>query len=68
MLRDEYGFEHVEGLDINRDAVEVAKRLPNLVVKSSVDELELPDYDVVLLMELVEHVRDPAAFFSQEPD
>src|SRR5215471_1451383 len=65
LLRDEYGFEHVEGLDINRDAVEVAKRLHNLVVKSSVDELDQPDYDVVLLMELVEHVPDPAALFSQ---
>lgn len=65
LLRDEFGFQDVHGLDINRDSAEIARRFYGIPVAGSIDELRRSVYDVVLLIEVIEHIPDPAQFLSK---
>lgn len=65
LLRDEFGFQNVEGLEINRDSATVAKRLHDLTIKSSIAELDHAEYDLVLLVEVIEHIPDPGSLIQQ---
>jgi 2-polyprenyl-3-methyl-5-hydroxy-6-metoxy-1,4-benzoquinol methylase len=61
-LRDKFGFSHVEGLEINKDSIEIAKRNFDLNLASHADQLQRANYDFVLLLEVIEHVPLPDAF------
>ena len=65
LLRDEFGFSNVEGLELSRVGVEFARQHYGLTVASSTAELRRQFYDCVILIEVIEHLPDPAAIFSQ---
>jgi len=65
LLRDEFGFENVEGLELSQISVDFARRQYGLTVASSAAELQQQSYDVVLLIEVIEHLPNPAEIFSQ---
>lgn len=64
LLRDEYGVARVEGIEISEPAREVAMSRYSLDVASSPDALHQEVYDIILLMEVIEHVPDPVEFFA----
>jgi 2-polyprenyl-3-methyl-5-hydroxy-6-metoxy-1,4-benzoquinol methylase len=63
-LRDELGYENVEGLELNKKSVDVARRSYGLKVVSEVEDLEYTQYDVILLFEVIEHLTNPAEVLS----
>jgi SAM-dependent methyltransferase len=67
-LRDEFGFPNVEGLELSRDGVEFARRHYGLTIASSTAELRRQSYDFVILIEVIEHLPNPRAIFSQVAD
>jgi 2-polyprenyl-3-methyl-5-hydroxy-6-metoxy-1,4-benzoquinol methylase len=64
-LRDKFGFAHVEGLELSRDSVVFARQQYGLTVAATTAELRQPSYDCVILIEVIEHLPDPGAFFAQ---
>jgi 2-polyprenyl-3-methyl-5-hydroxy-6-metoxy-1,4-benzoquinol methylase len=65
LLQAEFGIADVEGLEISAEARERARTAYGLEVAGSVHELRRESYDVVLLLEVIEHVPDPNAFFAE---
>jgi len=65
LLRDEFGFSTVEGLEISRDSVEFARRHYGLTVASATEELRQRSYDFVLLFEVIEHLPNPGALIER---
>lgn len=65
LLRDEFGFTNVEGLELSQVSVEFARQHYGLTVASSTAELQRQSYDCVILIEVIEHLPNPAAIFSQ---
>ncbi len=66
-LRDE-GYTRIEGLELSRFGAAHAERVSGVRVhQGELDKVTLPEahYDVVNATEVVEHVRDPMAFFTK---
>lgn len=63
LLRDEFGIQG-DGLEIGESARESARDY-GLDIASSVEELPSDRYDMVLLLEVIEHVPDPGEFFGE---
>lgn len=65
LLRDEFGFADVEGLELSCSSVAFARRHYQLPVVSSPAELRRGAYDYVVLLEVIEHLPNPAAVLAQ---
>ncbi len=68
LTRSYIGGNEVVGIDVDRDALEQAAKLGIETHWADAEEpLEFPDesFDVVVLGELVEHVRDPSALVDE---
>jgi 2-polyprenyl-3-methyl-5-hydroxy-6-metoxy-1,4-benzoquinol methylase len=63
LLRDEFAIQG-DGLEIGEIARETARDY-GLDVASSLDELASASYDMVLLLEVIEHVPNPSKFFEE---
>ena len=61
LLRDEFGYANVEGLELNLHSAEVARRCYGLELAADVGALNRQSYDVIVLFETIEHLRDPDA-------
>ncbi|CAN7361649.1 class I SAM-dependent methyltransferase [Phenylobacterium sp. LjRoot219] len=59
LLRDEFGFANVEGLELNLHSAEVARRCYGLELAPDVGALHQQSYDVIVLFETIEHLSDP---------
>jgi len=64
-LRDKCGMQNVEGIEINRDSIQIGKQYFNLNIVTRRDELKQTAYDCVLLLEVIEHVPLPDRFFRE---
>jgi 2-polyprenyl-3-methyl-5-hydroxy-6-metoxy-1,4-benzoquinol methylase len=65
LLRDEFGFSNVEGIEVNRESITIAERNFGLRIASSKDELHHQPYDCVLLLEVIEHIPLPDVFLEE---
>lgn len=65
LLRDKFSFPNVEGIELNRQSVGIAKRNYGLTIASSPEELKHQFYDYVVLLEVIEHLPEPDTFFNQ---
>jgi len=61
LLRDEFGYRNVEGLELNRHSAEVARRCYGLELAPEIGALRRKSYDVIVLFETIEHLSDPDA-------
>jgi 2-polyprenyl-3-methyl-5-hydroxy-6-metoxy-1,4-benzoquinol methylase len=64
LLRDEFGYQNVEGLELNKDSAAIAERQYNIKLTPTVDELKYQKYDVIILFEVIEHIPDPAEIIA----
>jgi SAM-dependent methyltransferase len=64
LLRDKFGFEDVDGLEINAESAAIAKRNYGLHLASDISELRHKQYDLVVLHEVIEHVAGPDELLS----
>jgi 2-polyprenyl-3-methyl-5-hydroxy-6-metoxy-1,4-benzoquinol methylase/predicted RNA-binding Zn-ribbon protein involved in translation (DUF1610 family) len=64
-IRDRHGFADVEGIELSSRSVEFARRQYQLAIASSAAQLRHTQYDLVVLIEVIEHVPNPTAFFHQ---
>jgi 2-polyprenyl-3-methyl-5-hydroxy-6-metoxy-1,4-benzoquinol methylase len=67
-LRDNYDFQRVEGIELSRAGAEIGQRKFGLSIVSSVQELKYREYDLVLLLEAIEHLPRPDILFKQIAD
>lgn len=58
-LRDRHGFTNLTGLELNRSSVEVARQSYGLNILSDPAALEGRRFDIVVLIEVIEHISDP---------
>jgi 2-polyprenyl-3-methyl-5-hydroxy-6-metoxy-1,4-benzoquinol methylase len=65
LLRNEFKFLNVEGLELNKQSVIIAQRNYGLTIASSLEELKHQLYDCVVLLEVIEHIPKPDIFFKQ---
>jgi SAM-dependent methyltransferase len=65
LLRDEFDFPNVEGLELSRVSVEFARLCYGLPIASSTAELHRRFYDYVILIEVLEHIPNPTYIFNQ---
>jgi 2-polyprenyl-3-methyl-5-hydroxy-6-metoxy-1,4-benzoquinol methylase len=65
LLRDEFDVTEAHGLEISAQARERADRAYGLDIAGRVEDLPYQSYDMVLLLEVIEHVPDPDAFFAE---
>jgi 2-polyprenyl-3-methyl-5-hydroxy-6-metoxy-1,4-benzoquinol methylase len=65
LLRDDFGVTDAQGLEISSEARERAARAYGLKIAGTVAELPHDSYAVVLLLEVLEHIPDPRAFFAE---
>ncbi|MBS7699535.1 MULTISPECIES: class I SAM-dependent methyltransferase [unclassified Chelatococcus] len=67
LLRDHYGYENCEGLELNRQSAEIAAR--SYGVRVTTDSTTLRGaFDLVMLVEVIEHIPDPTRFLLQIRD
>jgi len=59
LLRDEFGYANVEGLELNLHSAEVARRCYGLELATDIGALQRQSYDVIVLLETIEHLADP---------
>lgn len=59
LLRDEFGFKNVEGIELDRHGRVFARTHYDLAVVSNADELHNKLFDYVTLLEVIEHLPDP---------
>jgi len=64
-LRDKYGFQNVEGIELSNAGVIIGTHKFRLPLVSSKRELQRRSYDCVLLLEVIEHVPNPDIFFEE---
>jgi 2-polyprenyl-3-methyl-5-hydroxy-6-metoxy-1,4-benzoquinol methylase len=65
LLRDEFGFANIEGLELSRSSAAFARQQYGLHVASSTAELRSELYDWVILIEVIEHLPNPAAILRE---
>lgn len=68
LLRDEFGVEEVDGLEISEEARRLAGRAYGLEIAATADDLPRSQYDFALLLEVIEHVPDPHAIMAELSD
>ena len=61
LLRDEFGFRSVDGIELSGDGRRIAKERYRLAIKTNVDALPHGQYDYVSLLEVIEHIPQPDA-------
>jgi 2-polyprenyl-3-methyl-5-hydroxy-6-metoxy-1,4-benzoquinol methylase len=64
LLRDEFDFESVEGIEINSQSKNIAEQNYGLRLVSDVSELRYKHYDLIILHEVIEHVPHPDEFLE----
>ena len=65
MLRDEFGFQNVEGLELNQRSADIAERSYGIKLTPTPEQLKHKGaYDVIILFEVIEHLTDPAGVVS----
>ena len=64
LLRDKFGINNAEGIEISSAARQVAESCYSLKPAESPAGLSREAYDFVLLLEVIEHVSDPLQFFA----
>jgi 2-polyprenyl-3-methyl-5-hydroxy-6-metoxy-1,4-benzoquinol methylase len=57
-LRDKHGFTDVEGIELNKESASIAKAIHGITIATDISELRKKSYDVVTLIEVIEHVPD----------
>jgi 2-polyprenyl-3-methyl-5-hydroxy-6-metoxy-1,4-benzoquinol methylase len=65
LLRDRYSVEHVEGTELNRHSLQVARDKYGLHVVADKAHLQRSSYDAVALLEVIEHIGDVDAVLGQ---
>jgi 2-polyprenyl-3-methyl-5-hydroxy-6-metoxy-1,4-benzoquinol methylase len=68
LLRDEFGVPGVEGLEISTEACRRAREAYDISVVETTDQLSRDRYDFVLMLEVIEHLPNPALLFRQVVD
>lgn len=58
---------YVVGIEIDKNAAEVAKRYCDEVITGDIETLELPSdkFDVILFMDVLEHLKDPESVLKK---
>lgn len=64
LLRDEFGVPHVEGLELNKESAQIARRNYGLELATNPDQLHREYYDAAALLEVIEHVCDVRSTLS----
>lgn len=64
LARDEFGFENVEGLELNENSAGVASRSYGIKLTPTIEQLKLKTYDVIILLEVIEHLTNPSEVIS----
>lgn len=64
LMRDERGYTNVEGLELNQQSVAVARSRYGLEIASALDQLRERQYDLIFLVEVIEHVPRPREFID----
>ena len=64
LLRDEFGFEDVEGLELNENSAGVAARSYGIKLTPTIEQLKHKTYDVIILFEVIEHLTNPGEVIS----
>ena len=64
LLRDKFGFENVEGLELNKKSASIALRHYALELALDINDLKQQQYDVVILFEVIEHITKPDEILS----
>jgi 2-polyprenyl-3-methyl-5-hydroxy-6-metoxy-1,4-benzoquinol methylase len=59
LLRDEFGFQNVEGLELNEYSAGVAERSYGIKLALAIEQLKHKTYDVIILFEVIEHLTNP---------
>jgi SAM-dependent methyltransferase len=59
LLRNEYSFRNVDGLEISDAGREVALQCHGLRIASAISELSALQYDLITLIEVIEHIPRP---------
>lgn len=59
LMRDVIGYKGVEGIELNKKSIEVAKNCYNIDIASNISELKIKSYDMVTMIEVIEHVPRP---------
>lgn len=65
LLRDEFGFANVEGLELNANSAAVADRSYGIKLAPDALHLKHKPYDVILMFEVIEHLPNPAHEIEQ---
>lgn len=65
LLRDEFGYSNVEGLELNAHSADVARRCYGLKLAPEIGALQRKSYDVIVLFETIEHLSDPDAAVAE---
>lgn len=63
-LREKAGIQNVEGLEISRRGIEIGTRVYGLSIVPTSDQLHSSSFDVVTLIEVIEHVPEPDVFLK----
>jgi 2-polyprenyl-3-methyl-5-hydroxy-6-metoxy-1,4-benzoquinol methylase len=64
LLRDEFGFENIEGLELNENSAGIAARCYGITLTPNIEKLKHTTYDVILLFEVIEHLTNPSEVIS----
>jgi 2-polyprenyl-3-methyl-5-hydroxy-6-metoxy-1,4-benzoquinol methylase len=64
LLRDEFGFANVEGLELNEISAGVAARSYGIQLTPTISQLKHKAYDVIILFEVIEHLTNPEEVVS----
>jgi 2-polyprenyl-3-methyl-5-hydroxy-6-metoxy-1,4-benzoquinol methylase len=65
LLRDEYAVPVVEGLELNEDSVQIARRSYGLELATAPERLRQRHYDAAVLLEVIEHISDVKSIVRQ---
>lgn len=61
-LRDKQGFTDLDGIELNKESAAVAKAAHGLTIATDFSKRRKDHYDIVVLIEVIEHVSDVDEF------
>jgi len=66
-LKDELGYNHVKGYDLNKENIEFARRFRGIEIENAdIYDIDYGEkFDVVITTENIEHVSHPGAYLRQ---
>jgi 2-polyprenyl-3-methyl-5-hydroxy-6-metoxy-1,4-benzoquinol methylase len=64
LIRDEFGFKNIEGLELNKESAGIALRNYGLDIANNIKELKRKQYDFIILFEVIEHLTNPDEVIS----